>query len=45
VVLGVAVGTVPRDLGAGSHRLTAVFVPDDAANVAGSASRTVTVRG
>ncbi|MCM0639222.1 ExeM/NucH family extracellular endonuclease [Cellulomonas wangsupingiae] len=45
VVLGLAVGTVPRGLGSGSHRLTAVFVPDDAANVAGSTSRTVTVRG
>lgn len=45
VVLGLAVGRVPRDLGSGTHRLTAVFVPDDAANVAGSASRTVTVRG
>lgn len=45
VVLGLAIGTVPRTLGAGSHRLTAVFVPDDAANVAGSTSRTVTVRG
>jgi len=45
VVLGIAIGTVPRDLGAGTHRLTAVFVPDDAANVAASTSRTVTVRG
>ncbi len=45
VVLGVAVGTVPRDLGAGSHRLTAVFVPSDAANVLGSTSRVVSVRG
>ncbi|WP_089802213.1 ExeM/NucH family extracellular endonuclease [Cellulomonas sp. KH9] len=45
VVLGLAIGTVPRDLGSGTHRLTAVFVPDDAAGVAGSTSRTVTVRG
>ncbi len=45
VVLGLAIGTVPRGIGNGSHRLTAVFVPDDAANVAGSTSRTVTVRG
>ncbi|MFC0645900.1 ExeM/NucH family extracellular endonuclease [Cellulomonas phragmiteti] len=45
VVLGIAIGTVPRTIGAGTHRLTAVFVPDDAANVAGSASRTVSVRG
>nr|WP_230684734.1 5'-nucleotidase C-terminal domain-containing protein [Cellulomonas sp. JZ18] len=44
VVLGVAIGTLPRDLGRGTHRLTAVFVPDDAANVEGSTSRTVTVR-
>ncbi|QCB95326.1 ExeM/NucH family extracellular endonuclease [Cellulomonas shaoxiangyii] len=44
VVLGVAIGTLPRDLGRGTHRLTAVFVPADAANVAGSTSRTVTVR-
>ncbi|WP_318241519.1 ExeM/NucH family extracellular endonuclease [Cellulomonas avistercoris] len=45
VVLGLAIGTVPRDLGPGSHRLAAVFVPDDAADVAGSASATVSVRG
>ncbi|UCN13290.1 ExeM/NucH family extracellular endonuclease [Cellulomonas iranensis] len=45
VVLGVAVGTVPRDLGSGTHRLTAVFVPSDPTNVAGSTSRTVSVRG
>ncbi|UZN04973.1 ExeM/NucH family extracellular endonuclease [Cellulomonas sp. S1-8] len=45
VVLGVAIGTVPRDLGSGTHRLTAVFVPDAPADVAGSTSRTVTVRG
>ncbi|MFS0705076.1 ExeM/NucH family extracellular endonuclease [Cellulomonas sp. 179-A 9B4 NHS] len=44
VVLGIAVGTLPRDLGRGTHRLTAVFVPDDPANVEGSTSRTVTVR-
>ncbi len=45
VVLGVAIGTVPRDLGSGAHRLTAVFVPSDPQNVAGSASRAVSVRG
>ena len=45
VVLGVAIGTVPRDLGAGTHRVTAVFVPSDPADVAGSTSRTVSVRG
>ncbi|NYD84488.1 ExeM/NucH family extracellular endonuclease [Cellulomonas oligotrophica] len=43
VRLGVAIGTLPRDLGRGSHSLTAVFVPDDPANVEGSTSRTVRV--
>jgi 5'-nucleotidase len=45
VVLGVAISTVPRDIGSGTHRLTAVFVPSDPTNVAGSTSRTVSVRG
>jgi len=45
VVLGVAIGTVPRTIGSGTHRLTAVFVPYAPDEVAGSASRTVSVRG
>lgn len=43
VVLGIAAGTLPSDLAPGTHDLTAVFVPNDAANVQGSRSRTVTV--
>ena len=44
VVLGVAIGTVPRTAAVGSHEYTAVFVPDDPANVAGSTGGPVTVR-
>lgn len=43
VVLGIAIGTLPSSLPPGTHQLTAVFVPDDPANVSGSSSRTVTV--
>ncbi|ADG74529.1 5'-Nucleotidase domain protein [Cellulomonas flavigena DSM 20109] len=45
VVLGLAAGTVPRGIGSGTHRLTAVFVPDAPQDVAGSTSSVVTVRG
>lgn len=44
LVAGVAAGTVPT-LPAGTHGLTAVFVPDDRGNVAGSTSPRVSVRG
>ncbi len=44
LVAGVAGGAVPA-LSSGTHRLTAVFVPDDGANVAGSGSAEVTVTG
>ncbi|WP_449385334.1 ExeM/NucH family extracellular endonuclease [Cellulomonas soli] len=43
VRLGVALGSLPGDLSAGKHTFTATFVPDDAANVAGSTSKPVTV--
>ena len=45
VVLGLAAGTVPRGIGPGTHRFTAVFVPDAPQDVEGSTSRVVTVRG
>ncbi|AEE45785.1 ExeM/NucH family extracellular endonuclease [Cellulomonas fimi] len=43
VVLGVAIGTVPRDATVGTHTYTATFVPSDP-NVASSTSTPVTVR-
>ncbi|GCE76773.1 ExeM/NucH family extracellular endonuclease [Cellulomonas biazotea] len=43
VVLGVAIGTVPRDAAVGTHTYTATFVPSDP-NVATSTSSPVTVR-
>lgn len=44
VVLGVAIGTVPRDLSVGTHTYTATFVPSDPANHEGSTSGPVTLR-
>jgi 5'-nucleotidase len=44
LVLGVAVGVLPKNLAVGTHQLTAVYVPSDPSTVAPSTSWKVTVR-
>ncbi|MNI98998.1 hypothetical protein D3C73_1579630 [compost metagenome] len=43
VTAGLAVGSLPSGLSSGKHTFTATFVPSDAANVAASTSKPVTV--
>ncbi|MBU4335970.1 MAG: ExeM/NucH family extracellular endonuclease, partial [Actinobacteria bacterium] len=44
LVLGVAVGVLPKNLAVGTHQLTAVYVPSDPSTIAPSTSWKVTVR-